>query len=210
MAFSPAFPELRFESGWLLDESVAELSGRALNDNAVAEITDRLPEFQAAWQTEGPRLLHSVTDEFGLSFVEADIKAFLLCGSLHSQSHPLLVNVKYYLTSLTATPAPLSEFVETVFHELLHILLQDRLVTWPTPVVQEFEKEDFEVIAHLHLMGLQKFAHEHVGSRADTLATWYGAMGENYGRAWALANDPHHQRRLLAEIRTHFDVCGLA
>ncbi|WP_413574681.1 hypothetical protein ACLVWU_10665 [Bdellovibrio sp. HCB290] len=197
-------PKVIFESGWLLDESIAEIEGSSLNDEAIAETSSRLPEFQESWDHLGPRLLEPVMTNFGITFAEQDIKAFLLCGKLHSQSHPLLINVKRYLACLNNTPDPMHEFVEVVFHELLHILLQDRLSAWPTPSIKQFEDENFEVQAHLHLMSLQKFSHMKSGRDIKSLEKWYGDIGPNYSRAWGLISDDRTFKTLLDEIPNYF------
>lgn len=203
-------PKVVFESGWLLDDSIAEISGFPLDDNAVSEISERLPEFQRYWDTLGLQLLAPIVGKFGLNFEEQDIKGFLLCGKLHSQSHPLIVNVKYYLASVQKEPHSMEEFVEVVFHELLHILLQDRLSSWPTPSIEKYQNEDFEVQSHLHLMSLQKFAHAELGRDTSPLKEWYGRIGPNYSHAWNLISEQSNQKRFLDEIPKYFNKCTMS
>ncbi len=202
-------PEIIFESGWLLDDSLAEISKTELNQEAIDEIVKRTPEFQTAWNDLGRPLLSSVIKKNGIFFREKDIKCFLIYGPIYGGlSHPLIINVKRYLHSLQEKPTPLSDFVEVAFHVLLHILLQDNARSWPTPMIQNYMEDGFEVIAHLHLMALQRKAHENAGSRIDWLNDWYGKMGESYSKTWKAVSDDAVYEGLLKELSTEFGSSG--
>jgi hypothetical protein len=200
-------PLVMFQSGWLLDDSIAEIAGTSISPEATHEISERLLEFQSLWNEQGPQLLRAIVLAFPLRFREKDINAFLVCGPLFSQSHPLLINVKYFLRSLHQTPEPMYSFIETVLHELLHILLQDCLQRWPTPAVTELAEDNFEIAAHLHLMTLQKFAHESTDKTTAHLTEWYQLMGSTYARTWELVNDPPTYARLLNELHGGWFSC---
>jgi hypothetical protein len=197
-------PDIVFESGWLLDSSVADLSNHELKQEALDEVSSRLAEFQASWDDVGRPLLFSAVKESGMSFLEKDIKGSLICGQLFSQSHPLLINIKYYLNSLQKKPRPLTEFAEQVFHELLHILLQDNLRKWPTPTAEKYSDQGFEVIAHLHLMALQRRSHEDIGNSTAWLADWYGDIGGDYSKTWKTVSEDVVYFQLLKELSTEF------
>ncbi|MBO9668811.1 MAG: hypothetical protein J7501_18580 [Bdellovibrio sp.] len=197
-------PEIIFESGWLLDSSLEELSKESLNQAAVDEVANRTSEFQDAWDQLGKPLIESALRETGLSFKERDIKGVLICGPIASQSHPLIINVKYFLKSLEEKPQSMTEFVDVVFHELLHVLLQDNVRTFPTPTAQEFIADEFDVIAHLHLMAIQKYSHEKIGNATERLGQWYQRIGRDYQRSWELVSDEAIFSKLMKEIGTEF------
>lgn len=197
-------PEVIFENGWLLDSSISDLTNFELKQEAQDEIESRLSEFQSAWDDTGKSLLMSAMKEGGLCFKEKDIKASLIFGQMYSMSHPLILNVKYYLKSLQEKPHPMEQFVEQAFHELLHILLQDNLRSWPTPTVETFMPQGFEVVAHLHLMALQKRAHEAIGNKTLWLADWYGHIGDDYAKTWNAVSNEVTYSKLLNEISMDF------
>lgn len=197
-------PQIIFESGWLLDSSIAEIAKVESNQGAIEEISNRLPEFQKAWERFGHPLLEAAVQDSGLVFRERDIKAVLICGSFSSHSHPLILNVKNHLKAFHAAPSSLKEFAEVVFHELLHILLQDNVASWPTPFINKFSECSFEMTVHLHLLALERRAHDILGNDCSWLEKWYADIGDEYAKAWRIVSDDANHSTLLAEISSEF------
>lgn len=197
-------PQIIFESGWLLDSSIAEIAKVDPDQSAIEEVSNRLPEFQKAWGKFGHPLLEAAVQDSGLVFKERDIKAVLICGSFSSHSHPLILNVKNYLKALHVAPRSLDEFVEVVFHELLHILLQDNVASWPTPFINQYSECSFEMTAHLHLLALERRSHDILGKDCSWLEKWYAEIGDEYAKAWRIVSNDANQSTLLAEISSEF------
>jgi hypothetical protein len=156
------------------------------------------------WERFGLPLLEAAVQDSGLVFRERDIKAVLICGSFSSHSHPLILNVKTYLKAFHSAPRSLNEFVEVVFHELLHILLQDNVGSWPTPFINQFSRCSFETIVHLHLLALERRAHDILGKDCSWLKKWYAEIGDEYAKAWTIVSDDANHSTLLAEIKSEF------
>jgi hypothetical protein len=108
------------------------------------------------------------------------------------------------LKTLQENPRPLEHFVEQVFHEMLHILLQDNLHSWPTPTVEKYMSQGFDVIAHLHLMALRRKSHEAMGNPTAWLADWYEKIGDDYAKTWVAVSEETTYSQLLSEISTEF------
>jgi len=118
-----------------------------------------MPELTNAWDGEGPSLLQTATKIIGKPFIysEKDIPVFL-CSAIPGWGLPLMVPVTPYLKTANGSDTwDNFEFIDAVFHELLHMYVV-RALRWNprTDLLKKFGNEAIYTKIHLHLYALQK------------------------------------------------------
>jgi CRISPR/Cas system endoribonuclease Cas6 (RAMP superfamily) len=92
-------------------------------------------------------------------------------------------------------------FADLVFHELLHTWLVEHRPA-VTPLLTKYAAEPPPLLAHLHLMALQKHVYTQLG-RTEMLA-WisaqYPRMRGVYPRAWQIVNEIEGYEAFIAEL----------
>jgi hypothetical protein len=77
-------------------------------------------------------------------------------------------------------------------------------LTAQTPLLTRYESESASVLAHLHLMAIQKHVYLKLG-RADLLA-WIGKLypliGGDEGRAWEIVNTLEGHEAFIEELKS--------
>lgn len=136
---------------------------------------------------------------------------------------PFIMNMQPYLKTAMApkTPSSVTAFVALLHHELLHHLLDNtegedfkefsKLMQKYDALLKKTEnaKEDSfvvstdNVLAHIHLMALQKTTYEKLG-RSDLLAeaenTYLNVIGGAYAKAWEIVKQEGAEP-FLAELQ---------
>lgn len=138
-----------------MDSACSFLRNATIKDEWKAELSLRKAEFEGIWQEHGPRMILAAETITGKSF-PADIDAHLSLCDLPSQSMVgVSINMRYALNSFTATPVPLRYKADTLFHELLHVLLSSYSLSNSSLLAQHAAEHE-RVRSHLHLLALQK------------------------------------------------------
>jgi len=95
------------------------------------------------------------------------------------------------------------QFVVTVFHELLHIWLNDNLNENKSIILAKYCNEDDSVRAHIHVMAIEKMAYTKI-SRPDILASlnseYCNFSTQVYRRAWKIVNEIESYEAILQDI----------
>jgi hypothetical protein len=200
-ASAPELPRLFFSYSWLYDSVVCET--KPPEPQWVKEIHERTEPFSKLWSARGPELFKVLFDNTGRGFSRKEITAtFSLCEGKPSYSNPLILNVRRYLTS-GMSPKPVyseDDFVDLVFHELLHTWVVENLGY--SPLVAKYWDEGSPVRNHLHVMAAQSFVYSRLG-RSDLikmLETTYSRVGGAYARAWEIVQIEGHEP-FMKELR---------
>lgn len=130
------------------------------------ELKEYLPFLENEWNKFGPRFLDATSKLIGkpFSYPKFDIPIFL-CPNLPGTGLPLMVPVRMYLKSaVTEKPWGRSEFVDMVYHEMLHVYIA-RALHWNlwTPLLIKYRHEDLNTKIHLHLFAVQKAVYFNLG-----------------------------------------------
>ncbi len=79
--------------------------------------------------------------------------------------------MRFYLKSLLGDKAaPMTRFSRTVFHEVLHRYVNDRIETLPgktTPLLTKYRDEPQVVQKHLHVVAIMKAVYAKLGREKD-------------------------------------------
>ncbi len=131
-----------------------------------------MQSFRDLWRKGGPALLAAVPGVTGVPFRFREAYATLiLCPGFGPMSVPLMVNMRMYL-SFTGKDktAPMIDFENTLFHEILHRYVGDWLATMPdrtTALMSKYKTEPGPVLNHLHLYGIERQVYRKLGREKD-------------------------------------------
>jgi hypothetical protein len=222
------YPAIRFVHPQLIERYCATWSPAKPDPAAMAEVTRRLPEFQAAWDREGPALMRETVRLTGqpYRFKEA-LAALHACPDLSSMSSPMMIAAARYteaagggaesglvvraakagkLPFAKLPPRPLADFTATVFHEVQHRYAYDLVSGFPngmTPIMAKYANEHVVTRNHLHLFAIEKLVRQKLGSSA-VYEAGRQRMRENgytnYVRAHEIV-EAEGAERIVAEIR---------
>lgn len=201
----PTVRLLYLASGSLLDRACAQITNTTLNTARASETFRRLPEFQGAWDKEGPAYLKVMEDSVGAMFPYSEIQATLtICPSLSSMSMPLIVNALPYLSDVQAAAKvtiPIDHFVETLFHEMMHGYVGP--VRASSALLKKYASETPAVLNHLHVAASEKLALTVLNKPAmmTLLDSLYRHGPPDYRRAWEIVNDVENYRAFISELK---------
>lgn len=156
--------------------------------------TDRLiaifPNLQAAWDKTGPTLLAKTVSIVKKSFYQKEmIGTIFLCKKTPSMSMPLLINANWFVKD---SPQPTDLVVDIIYHELIHTFLDDNFRNiFSSPLLTQYKNEGDGVLAHLHLMAIQKKVYLELGlkDRIDKVIQFDSESYKGaYKRAWEIVN----------------------
>ena len=200
---SAAVPVVRLSYAESFDEICQQQTKYVLEPAWASEAKSRLPEFQAQWHANGERLLRATEQIVGKRFTERAFQVSLSVCSFPSMAEPLLVNIRFSLRSFVPDAIPPDVTIGTIFHEILHRYLSER-VPAKSKLLARAANEDEIVRSHLHLMALQKAAYLKLGLR-DTLQRViekdHALPNKSYGRTWDIVNDGQTYMALVDELK---------
>jgi hypothetical protein len=196
---SAHLPRVAFVHARLLEGYCGQVSAAKPDPAAVEEVTRRLPEFQAAWDRDGPELMRATVDVSGIQYRFSERSYDLhACPDMSSMSSPPILAVARYTHAAGAgaesglvrravdagekwaklPPRPMSDFVYTVWHELAHKHVVDALGFAPgqrpaeTPILKKYAAEPPTVRWHLHLFAIEKLALRKLGRETEYAARY--------------------------------------
>lgn len=193
-ASAPELPRIFFSYSWLYDSVVCEKTPPATE--SVKEVKERSEAFSKLWSTRGPELFKVLFDHTGHGFSRKEMTATLsLCKEKPSYSDPLVLNVRRYMNTVMS-PEPVygdDDFVDLVFHELLHTWVVENLGY--SPLIAKHWNEGPSVRNHLHLMAIQKFVYLSLGRNdlVEMLGQINARIGGTYARSWEIVQLEGHE-----------------
>jgi hypothetical protein len=189
-----AVPRVKVEYSPSEDLECSAPPGIPIKEEWKSELLSRQSEFVTLWEAESPRLIAAAEAISGKSFPPQEITARLTLCNAPSESFPekgrVTINMRYALRSFTPEPVPLRYKVDTLFHELLHVFLNQHPVK-TSDLLKQHAAEVERVRDHLHLLALQKAVLLKLNERdalKDVIAVDSMLPGGYYKRAWELVN----------------------
>lgn len=123
-----------------------------------------------------------------------------------SMSQPLMVNTKRFLKSYsnTESPSPIHGFVDVTFHELIHNFLDENFDPSRSILIKKYKNEDDSVLAHIHLMALQKALYNNLNrpEMIEWIEVFYKQIGKSYLRSWEIVNKLENYQEFVKEVKT--------
>lgn len=208
----PHYPKLFFSYSSLYDSTLCPPDANPVNPTWALEAQTRKGEFSKIWYTEASKIFRQFFNDFEKGFHRKEYTVTLsACNASWSYSNPLVIRLLPFLKSFVAsTPNfplfPDCGFASQIFHELLHVWLGEHFDFSRSSLYARYQEagESSTVLAHLHLMALQKLIYSELG-RKDLLSfiDWnYSNMKDPaYPRAWEIVNRSNDYKAFVAEIR---------
>lgn len=162
-------PQVTFHYIKAIDNLLCSKKGKdKIKPAWVTELKEKKPWLEQGWQAVGPQLLSETVREVGKPFTYTKINiSIFLCPELPGFSFPIIIPVSMYLDSASnQSPWHRSEFIDMVYHEMLHTYIMKALHwNYWTPTLKKYSNEDFNTKLHLHLFALQKSVYLHLGMK---------------------------------------------
>jgi len=178
--------------------------GVPIRDEWKLELTSRRAEFDNLWEALGPKLVETAEAITGKSFSGDRVAVRLTLCDLPSQSSDgITINMRYALMSFTPSPVPMRYKVDTLFHELLHVFLNEHPVR-DSALLEQNKSEPERTRDHLHLLALQKAVLLKLNepeALKNVVAIDSQLPGGYYKRAWDIVNAKEDEYlKYVAEI----------
>lgn len=193
-------PSVSFHYNAAIDNYLCQRKSKArILPNWHSELTSKLPQLEQVWNQLGPRLLAETSKLTGKPFPYSHYNvSVFLCPDLPGLSFPIImVPVRMYLKHAVIQQTwGKNEFVDMVYHELLHLYVA-RALHWNlwTPLLKKHHNEALNTKIHLHLFALQKAVYFNLGLQKE----WQIVVEENkqfptqYSRAIAIVEEDGYQ-----------------
>ena len=157
-------PNITFNHSNVFDRTCSDTLKKPISPESLAELDRIVPRLRTRWETDGPKLLKTTAAIVGRPWAFSEWKyAMFLCDGFHSMSFPPLLDMKTFVPS-TSKGEPESDevFIAVIFHELLHIYVDDCLEGAPngtTKFLEKYKAESSTVKNHLHLFAVEKLVY---------------------------------------------------
>lgn len=102
-------------------------------------------------------MAHSSTEvpDVTIEYNRASVTARLTLCNTPSRSYPVIVNIRYSLSSFTEQPVSIHVKTGTLYHEILHGYIENNLPKRST-LLELYRNENPRVVEHLHSIALLK------------------------------------------------------
>jgi len=195
LAFANSIPKLNFEYG-IFDMYCHPDEEKPITSEMQKELTDRIPQFQRLWNSQGEENLRATVNLFKLNFNrKEEVATLILCPWFPPMSSPLMIRMRDFLKSSTKDPKPEFYFVALTFHELLHQYLDSNfdqfLTERKSPLFKKYAKEVDGVLVHMHLLAILKsvYLSQKKQNELQKIIEWDSKIpGPVYKRSWEIVN----------------------
>lgn len=190
------------KNGTPFDQVCGQAMNKPIRQEDINEIFQRLGEFQALWDKEGPTYLKTAINEVGIDFPYKEMQATLTVCDFSSMSSPLIIYVKRFLSS-AEKPLPIWAFPELLFHEIMHTYT--RSVYDISLLRKKYATEVPVILNHLHSMALEKLVL--VKLNKTEILQWLdnryrNQFGPDYKRAWEIVSDIEGYEAFIKELKS--------
>lgn len=209
-------PEITFTYNWAshIMDFIGGLYFRiAVTLEQQRQLQQQLPDFIAAWDKNAPIFFDEIFSQFKRGF--KDKKRTAIINLSHNWSYGsywfLIFGLPYYLDPEPwgCSIARTDGFCDLVFHELLHVWVDENINTNKSLLFEKYKYEDHHTLEHLHLMALQKMVYINL-SRFDMVAFIDESYRErsllSYKRAWEIVNEIEGYEAILNDIANNLCV----
>jgi hypothetical protein len=178
-----------------LDRICTDVFKGKIEPTWVQETVQRLSEFQARWDKEGPKYFAVARRETGLDHPFREVQATLsVCAGVPSMGSPLIIQVRGFLSSTKEPPRPAILFPMYIFHEMMY------RYTAPVHAVSQLRKkyasEDLFTLNQLHVVAMEQLVLRKLG-KSEELKAWEHLNRTERGaarvRAWDIVEKESYE-----------------
>lgn len=198
--------DVAIEYSSLWDSLCSTLKGYEIKDAWKKEILIKKTQLEIEWRTYGDDLLNTTESIVGHRFNRESATVHLTLCNTPSRSFPLIVNMRYSLSSFIKKPVPIEVKAGTVFHEILHSYVSDNLND-QSALLALYKSEHQRVLDHIHLLALIKAVYLELGRSRELsliIANDNSLPNGHYKRAWQIVNtEPEYYFDFVNELQAH-------
>lgn len=184
-------PKIFFESGWLIDLGWDfKNPDQPIADEALPLVKKLFQPFESLWADEGTLLMIETCRILNKPWIRRELTCTLTVHpEMSSNSHPLMINVRPYYKTKEFTLELREEFIDTLYHELLHRMLDDHWAKnletgeHPFAMLEKYKEENIFIHAHLHLYAVQEAVYKNLGKELFWNNIKKRVQNESYQRA---------------------------
>ncbi len=214
--FASAQPKVYFQYGLVYDIGCRDLTkdlqvDRQASDyltkkSIMLEARDLTNQLQDLWNRTGQELLERAIKLTGRPYDRHEITTNTSACEYGSMSAPLIISIRRGLRSVRKSPAPLSTFIESSVHEILHVYLSSTFDDSKSQILQSntFSSRPALFKNHLHVFALMHRVFE-LENRSDLTARarelYVDISKGDYAKAWEEGTNPSLRDKLIEEIR---------
>ena len=175
-----------------------ELKKRGWNDwmpPGKKEVLERVKNYKTEWTKQGEEILQGICGTLNLDFQRNIIDVHVVSGIPRGFSEPIVVKSSF---------SP-EEFVDTLSHELIHVLFQDNIEKVPMSILSEmFPQENQLTKNHVITHAVLKYIYLEIlkdHPRLDkNIKRSLDAGSQDYMRAWEIVEKKGY-RELIDEFK---------
>lgn len=201
------YPEIEFKYDWrsyVMDIIGGLYFGTPVTEDMNKQFDNQLPKFVNTWTKDAPIFFGEVFSVFKQGIQAKNRTAIINLSHKNSYgSHRFLVFglQKFFDSEPWVLSASREDaFSSLVFHELLHVWIDENLNKELSHILTKYCNEDSSVLDHLHLMAIQKMVYTNT-NRSDMLELMNELyQGPIYGRSWEIVNNIEGYEAVLQDI----------
>ena len=204
------YPEIEFNYDWrsyVMDFFGSWFFDASVTEDLTNQLNSQLPRFIAAWRKDAPVFFRElvITFQKGIKARNRNAIINLSHGSSYGSQWFLVFGLRWFLDPEPwgASVSKEDAFSSLVFHELLHVWVDDNIRKDKSEYLEKYKNEDSLVLDHLHLMAIQKMIYLKI-NRQDLLnfidESYRSNQGPFYKRAWEIVNDVEGYESILADV----------
>lgn len=186
-----------------LDTICALVKGPNIQTEWKEELVVKKADLEKEWEAIGSELISSTEKIVGQNLETGENTVHLTLCNIPSRSSPLILNMRYSLSSFTEEPVSINDKVGTLFHELLHPYI-DKHLPKSAPSLEKYKNEDSRVLEHIHLLALQKAVYLSLNLNQQLLSIVEmdsSLPNGYYKKAWEIVNSSDsYYKILVAEL----------
>lgn len=197
-------PSIEIEYSPMLDSVCALFKGYEIKDEWKTELIKKQVALNSIWNEYGEERLLTTTSILGKPFDRKTVTVHLTLCNTPSRSFPVIVNMRYTLSSFIDKPVSIHVKTGTLFHEVLHPYV-DKNLPEKSHLLDLFNNENPRVIKHLHLLALLKAVYLNLdlnNQLTSIIKTDSQLPNGYYKKAWSIVNSkPSYYLEFISELQ---------
>lgn len=184
-----------------LDTICALVTGHDIQAEWKKELLVKKLDLEKEWEAIGSEFISTTEQIVGHRFEKGENTVHLTLCNTPSRSSPLILNMRYSLSSFTEAPVSIDDKVGTLFHELLHPYI-DKHLPKSAPSLDKYKNEHPKVLEHIHLLALQKavYLSLNLNQQLLSIVEMDSSLPNGYYKtAWEIVNSSDGYYKILVD-----------
>ena len=200
---SPKVPDVKIDYSPTFDSICALIKNYEIKNEWTEELKVKTVELKKAWGQYGNQLLSTTDLIVGKQFQRSGVTVYLTLCNTPSRSFPIILNMRYSLSSFIDKPVSVYAKMGTLYHEILHGYVNHTMPN-DSQLLKLHSGEHSRVVEHLHLLALMKAVYLELkltDQLSEIIEVDNSLPNGYYKRAWEIVNsNPAYYQEFVAEL----------